>query len=169
MSKRLTAVAFVCAAIAATGCTSTVSGTPAPAMSGTPTSADAGDPFAGMVACRVLDQLNAGQGFNPGDNISRRNECTATKPGLGSDGLALDPVQGLAAFKQINPESIDIRVNGRKALQEQNPLGCTIAFEVSDHARVLAQMAMSQPERNAEACPLAHDLAERVEALLPRR
>ncbi len=122
-----------------------------------------------MIACQVLDQLNSGQGFNPGDNISRRNECTATKPGLGSNGLALDPVQGLAAFKQVNPESIDITVNGRKALQEQNPLGCTIAFEVSEHARVLAQMAMSQPERNAEACPLAHDLAERVEALLPKR
>ncbi|NIH81925.1 DUF3558 domain-containing protein [Amycolatopsis viridis] len=142
---------------------------PSPATSGKSTSAHTDDPFGGMVACQVLDQLNASQGFNPGDNISHRNECTATKPGLGSNGLALDPVQGLAEFRRTDPQAIDTNVSGRRALQVQNPLDCTIAFEVSEHARVLAQMAMSMPERNAEACPLAHDLAVRVEALLPQR
>ncbi|NIH84924.1 DUF3558 domain-containing protein [Amycolatopsis granulosa] len=169
MTKKLAAVVLVCAAITTAACTSTVSGTPFRATTGVPTPGDPGDPFAGMVACQVLDQLNASQGFGPGDNISHRNECTATKPGLGSNGLALDPVQGLAAFKRVNPDSVGTDVSGRKALQEQSPLGCTIAFEVSEHARVLAQMAMSMPERNAEACPLAHDLAVRVEALLPKR
>ncbi|WP_235716329.1 DUF3558 domain-containing protein [Amycolatopsis sp. ATCC 39116] len=150
------------------GCTSTVHGTPSPATSGIPTSANANDPFAGLVACQVLDQLNAGQGFNPGDNISHRNECTATKPGLGSNGLALDPVQGLAEFRETDPDATETTVNGRKALEVQNALGCTVAFEVSEHARVLAQMAMSQPENNSQACPLARDLAARVEALLPK-
>ncbi|MDQ0379681.1 DUF3558 domain-containing protein [Amycolatopsis thermophila] len=150
------------------GCTSTVQGTPSPATSGTPTSASAVDPFVGLVACQVLDQLNAGQGFNPGDNISHRNECTATKPGIGSNGLALDPVQGLAEFRETDPGATETTVNGRKALEVQNALGCTVAFEVKEHARVLAQMAMSQPENNSQACPLARNLADRVEALLPR-
>ncbi|GAB3564110.1 DUF3558 family protein [Amycolatopsis endophytica] len=169
MSKKLAAITLACLTISAAACTSTVSGAPTPATSGVPTSTSTSDPFAGMVACQVLDELNSAQGFKPGDNISHRNECTATKSGLGSNGLALDPAQGLAAFKEVNPASVDTDVNGRRALQEQNPLGCTIAFEVGEHARVLAQMAMSMPERNAEACPLAHDLAERVEALLPER
>nr|WP_243869635.1 DUF3558 domain-containing protein [Amycolatopsis granulosa] len=152
------------------GCTATVPGTASPAASSTPASANNGDPFSGMVACQVLDQLNAGQGYNPGDNISHRNECTATKPGLGSNGIALDPLQGLAEFKEVNPEATATTVNSRRALEVFHKVGgCAIAFEVGEHARVLINVAMAMPERNAEACPLAHDLASRAEPLLPKR
>ncbi|MDQ0378083.1 hypothetical protein [Amycolatopsis thermophila] len=84
-------------ALSLSACTSTVTGTASPAASAstgtTPTNSDV---FAGLNACQVLDQLNAGQGFEPGRNISARNQCNATKPGFGSYALALDSVQGLS-------------------------------------------------------------------------
>ncbi len=169
MKKKVVAVALTCLGIVTVGCTSTVQGTPSPVTSEMPSTANNADVFTGLNACQVLDQLNAGQGFGPGRNISRRNECTASKPGLGSNGLALDPVQGLAEFRQSDPDATDTTVNGRRALEAFDAVGgCTVAFEVGEHARVLAQMAMAEPERDTEACPLARDLAARVEPLLPK-
>ncbi len=38
------------------------------------------------------------------------------KSGLGSNGLTLDPVHGLAEFRRSDPDATDTTVNGRKAL-----------------------------------------------------
>ncbi|AIJ20885.1 hypothetical protein [Amycolatopsis methanolica] len=125
--------------------------------------------FAGLNACQILDQLNEGQGFRPGRNISKRNECTATKMEYGARGLALDPVQGLQEFVAANPGATETTVNGRKALQARvSAGGCSTAIEIGPHARVLADVVMAMPGDDDRACSESQALAERVEPLLPK-
>ncbi|MFD4196157.1 DUF3558 domain-containing protein [Amycolatopsis thermoflava] len=122
-----------------------------------------------MNACAILDQLNAGQGFGPGRNISKRNECTATKSEYGANGLALDPVQGLQEFLETDPGATETSVNGRKALEAKGSSGsCTVAIEIGPHARVLADVVMASPDDDHRACSEAQALAARVEPLLPK-
>ncbi|GHF09650.1 hypothetical protein GCM10017786_48990 [Amycolatopsis deserti] len=169
-SKNRTALVLAgvaCAALTTAACTSTVSGTATPASSA-PTTSSA-DVFAGLNACQVLDQLYAGQGFNPGENKTRRNECGILKPQFGSYGLALDPSQGLSEFAAANTEVQDISINGRNAMQA-NILGggCAIAIEVTEHARAMVTVNMSNTTDDPKACPNARTLAEKVEPLLPK-
>ncbi|GAB3576130.1 hypothetical protein GCM10027445_39710 [Amycolatopsis endophytica] len=166
ITQALAAVAGVVLALSA--CTSTVAGTasPAPGASSDPTTSDV---FAGLDACRILDQLNAGQGFNPGENKSARNQCVALKSGFASYALALDPVQGLSEFAATNTDPLAISINGRDAMQANTPSGgCAIAIGVGEHARALVVATMVRFEENAQACPNAKAFAERVEPLLPR-
>ena len=161
-------IGATCLALAVTGCTSTVTGTATPATDSTPT-ATSTDVFVGLNACQLLDQLNSGQGFNPGENKSRRNQCIATKPEFATYGLILDSVQGLAEFANTNTNVADISVNGRKAMKAGIPTGgCAIAVEVTDHASALAMVTMSRASEDSQACPNAQAFAERVEPLLPR-
>ncbi|WP_431903507.1 DUF3558 family protein [Amycolatopsis thermoflava] len=156
-----------CSALAAVGCTSTVTGTATPASSAPATSS--ADVFAGLNACQVLDQLYAGEGFNPGENKTRRNECGILKPEFGSYGLALDPSQGLSEFAEANTGVQTTSINGRNAMQA--PIlggGCAIAIEVTQHARALVTVNMSSTTDDPQACPNARTLAERVEPLLPK-
>ncbi|WP_208401527.1 DUF3558 domain-containing protein [Amycolatopsis viridis] len=158
---------IACLALAATACTSTVAGTasPAPASAGTANA----DVFAGLNACVVLDQLVQGEGFSPGENKSRRNECGATKPGVSTYGLALDPVQGLREFTETNDSVVRTSVNGRDALQAPIRLGgCAIVVEVGEHARAMVQVALATGPRDPQACVDAHALAEKLEPLLPK-
>ncbi|NIH84659.1 DUF3558 domain-containing protein [Amycolatopsis granulosa] len=125
--------------------------------------------FATLNACQVLDRLNAGQGYAPGENKTRRNECTATKPGAATDSLALDPVQGLNEFAQRNVAAVQTSINGRRAMQAAMPLGgCAIAVEVGEHARALVLMTLATGPRDPQACVDAQALAERLEPLLPK-
>ncbi|MDQ0376347.1 DUF3558 domain-containing protein [Amycolatopsis thermophila] len=161
---------FACLAVAATACTSRVAGTASPAPSAGPSpSATYADVFAGLNACQVLDQLTAGQGFNPGENKSRRNECGATKPDFGAYGLALDPVQGLREFAETTEGVVETSVNGRAALQAPIPLGgCAIVIEVGEHARAMVQVSLISGPRDPQACVDAQALAEKLEPLLPK-
>ncbi|NIH77543.1 DUF3558 family protein [Amycolatopsis viridis] len=158
-----------CLAAAVSGCTSTVAGSASPATTRTtPTTPTAADVFAGLNACRVLEQLTAGQGFGPGENISRRNECDVLKPGFGSYGLALDPVQGLIEFAATNKTVVNTTINGRNAMQANIPTGgCAIAIEVGEHARAMVTVAMSRISEDPQSCPSARALAEKLEPLLP--
>ena len=143
-----------------------MTGTAAPAPA---TSASNSDVFANLNACQVLDQLNAGQGFEPGWNISVRNQCNATKPGFASYALALDGVQGLSEFATANTGVLDISINGRDAMQANASTGgCAVAVEVSEHARALVVVTMARASEDAQACPNARTFAERVEPLLPK-
>ncbi|WP_020416563.1 DUF3558 family protein [Amycolatopsis sp. ATCC 39116] len=159
-------VSGACLLLAAGACTSTVVGTASPA----PTSATASaDVFAGLNACQVLEQLTAGEGFGPGENISRRNECDVSKSGFGTYGLALDPVQGLREYRETNDAVTEVSVNGRNALQADIPTGgCAIAIEVGEHARALVQVALVTSPRDPQACVDAQALAEKLEPLLPK-
>ncbi|MEU0468401.1 DUF3558 domain-containing protein [Amycolatopsis sp. NPDC006131] len=158
-------VSGACLLLAAGACTSTVVGTASPA----PTSATASaDVFAGLNACRVLEQLTAGEGFGPGENISRRNECDVSKSEHGTYGLALDPVQGLREFAENSEGVVETSVNGRNALQAPIPLGgCAIVIEVSEHARAMVQVSLSSND-DQQACVDAQALAEKLEPLLPK-
>jgi len=159
--------ALACLAGILAGCTSTVSGTATPAPTSEPARSE--DVFAGLNACQVLDDLYAGEGFEPGENKSRRNECGVLKPGFGSYGLALDPAQGLAEFAATNEGVVDTTVNGRPAmLANFFGGGCAVAMEVTEHARALVTVNMSRARDDAQACPNAQSLAERVEPLLPK-
>ncbi|MGI6869898.1 DUF3558 domain-containing protein [Amycolatopsis sp. 3B14] len=161
------AVTGACLAATMAACTTTVAGTASP-ISGVSPTANA-DVFAGLNACQVLDQLVAGEGFNPGENTSRRNECGALKPRFGSYGLALDPVQGLREYRETNDAVTDVSVNGRNALQADIPTGgCAIAIEVGEHARALVQVALVTSPRDPQACVDAQVLAEKLEPLLPK-
>nr|WP_208407125.1 DUF3558 domain-containing protein [Amycolatopsis granulosa] len=158
-------------AVAVAGCTSSVAGAPAPA----PATSPAGpteknqDVFGGLSACQVLDQLNAGQGFRPGENISRRNECTATKSGFGGIGLALDPAQGLPEFRASDPSATEMSINGRRVLQAHTLAGtCSVAIEVGQHSRAMVTVTMASSHDDAQACSNAQNWAERLEPLLPK-
>ncbi|NIH81629.1 DUF3558 domain-containing protein [Amycolatopsis viridis] len=160
------AVAVNAIVFATAACTATVAGTPLPASgaSATPTA----NLFATLNACQVLDRLNAGQGYAPGENKTRRNECTATKPGAATDSLALDPVQGLNEFAQRNAAAVQTSINGRPAMQADMPLGgCAVAVEVGEHARALVLMTLATGPDDPQACVDAKALAERLEPLLP--
>ncbi|MDQ0376351.1 DUF3558 domain-containing protein [Amycolatopsis thermophila] len=152
-------------ALTTTACTSTVTGTASPA----PTSSQASsDVFAGLNACRVLEQLTTGQGFEPGENISRRNECDVTKPGVSTYGLALDPVQGLREFAATSAGVVETSVNGRAALQAPITLGgCAVVIEVGEHARAMLQVSLASND-DQQACVDAQALAEKLEPLLPK-
>ncbi|MFD4251797.1 DUF3558 domain-containing protein [Amycolatopsis thermoflava] len=158
--------AAACLALSTAGCTSTVSGTPSPAPS--TSTAPSADVFAGLNACQILDQLNAGQGFNPGENKSARNQCVALKPDFASYALALDSAQGLAEFATTNTGVETISINGRDAMQAvTSTAGCAVAIGVGEHARALVVVTMVRASEDAQRCPNARALAERVEPLLP--
>nr|WP_243869825.1 DUF3558 domain-containing protein [Amycolatopsis granulosa] len=148
------------------GCTSTIAGTPSPAA---PTSSPASkDVFAELNACRLLDDLTAGQGFNPGENKSPRNQCVAVKPDFASYALALDPVQGLNEFDTANPGATTIPVNGRRAMQaDVTASACAVAVEAGPHARAVVVVTMVRYSDNAQACPNARAFAEKLEPHLP--
>ncbi|GAB3576127.1 hypothetical protein GCM10027445_39700 [Amycolatopsis endophytica] len=166
-------VGGACLLTVGTACTSAVSGTPSAApttQNSTPTGSDV---FAGLDACQLLDQLNAGQGFAPGENKSRRNQCTASKPGFATYGLALDSVQGLSEFDAANAGATSISVNGRDGMQADIPVGgCAVAVGVGvgvgEHARALVLVTMERASEDAHGCPNARAFAEKVEPLLPQ-
>ncbi|NIH77545.1 DUF3558 domain-containing protein [Amycolatopsis viridis] len=159
---------LTCLAFTTASCTSTVSGTPSPAPSASSVPANS-DVFAGLNACQIVEQITAGQGFGPGENISRRNECDVTKFDFGTYGLALDPVQGLTEFARANANVVTLTVNEREAMQANIPTGgCAIAVKVSEHARALVTVSMSRYSQNAEACSNAKSFAEKIEPLLPK-
>ncbi|MFD4193873.1 DUF3558 domain-containing protein [Amycolatopsis thermoflava] len=163
ISRAVTAVAL--SALATTACTTTVTGTASPGPTTAPTSSDV---FAGLNACQLLDQVNAGQGFNPGENKSARNQCVALKSGFASYALALDSVQGLSEFASTNSGVVETSINGRSAMQANTSTsGCAVAIGVGEHARALVVVTMVRFEDNAQACPNARALAEKVEPLLP--
>ncbi|TVT31543.1 DUF3558 domain-containing protein [Amycolatopsis rhizosphaerae] len=181
MSTSTRAIRFLaatsCVAVVLVGCSSTTSGTPmpltsiaGPSTSGPDTSSTSANVLANLNACQVLDQVLAGQGFNPGENKSRRNECGALKPGYGDFDLSLDPVQGLAEFTRTDLDAIKIDINGRNAMQATEELGggCSVAMEVSAHARAVVGVTMSSPSQDSLACSNARQLAQRVEPLLPK-
>ncbi|MDQ0378085.1 DUF3558 domain-containing protein [Amycolatopsis thermophila] len=158
---------IACIASLLTGCTSMVTGTASPAT--TTNATTEADAFAGLKACQLLEQLNAGQGFNPGENKTRRNECGALKPGFASYSLVLDPVQGLEEFAATNTGVVNTSINGRDAMQADIPTGgCAVAIKVAEHARAMALVTMVRASEDAQACPNARALAERVEPLLPK-
>ncbi|MEV5299192.1 DUF3558 domain-containing protein [Amycolatopsis methanolica] len=158
--------AMACLATTMTACTSTVAGTASPAPRSSTANADV---FAGLNACQVLERLTAGQGFGPGENISRRNECDVLKSEYGTYGLALDPVQGLREFAETSDGVVETSVNGRNALQAPIPLGgCAIVIEVGEHARAMVQVSLVSGPRDPQACVDAQALAEKLEPLLPK-
>ncbi|RZQ60741.1 DUF3558 family protein [Amycolatopsis suaedae] len=153
------------------GCSDTQAGTPrATGISATtPPSSSSSPPdvFNGMNACDVLNQLLASQSFEPGKNISQRNECVASKIRYGSASIALDPAQGLAEFRKTDPNASELTINGRPALEAVESFGgCAIALEVSSTARAVAGIALEDP-RN-DSCPDSRRLAEKLEPLLPK-
>ncbi|NIH86170.1 DUF3558 family protein [Amycolatopsis granulosa] len=152
-----------------TACTSTVSGSPSPAPVVPPISRPgSSDVFAGLDACRLLDQLNAGQGFNPGENKSRRNQCTASKLDFATYSIALDATQGLREFAATNTGVREISVHARKAMEADiSTGGCAVAVEVADRALALVLVTMARGSEDAQGCPNARSFAEKLEPLLP--
>lgn len=161
------------AVLASTACTNPTTRNAGQASASTPTpapSASRRDVFGEMNACQVLDDLLAGQGFEPGENKTRRNECGTLKPDYGGYAIALDPVQGLAEFVVTDPGAVSTKINGRNAMQAPTGIygGCAIAIEVSAHARALVVATMSYSENQPMACPAARELAVKLEPLLPK-
>ncbi|WP_027942641.1 DUF3558 domain-containing protein [Amycolatopsis taiwanensis] len=156
------------AAMAVTGCSSTIAGTASPATTSR-TGTASGNVFDALNACQVLDQLLAGQGFHPGDNQNTRNECTTSKLDFGAYSIALDPTRGLTEFAASNVGATQTVVNGRNAMQaEPSPGMCVYALEVGQNALALALANMASSTDNAQACPNAEQLAEKLEPLLPK-
>ncbi|GAB3584892.1 hypothetical protein GCM10027445_61670 [Amycolatopsis endophytica] len=166
MVRAVGLLACAVAVVAISGCASTVNGSPSPdpqaaAPSG---SADLG----ALDACTILNQLLTGQGFDPGERKTVRNECVATKIDSGARGIALDPAQGLAEYPAQVPGAVPVEVNGRKALQGA-PTGdssCEVALAVGENARALVTAVISGTA-HAQVCAAAQELAADLEPLLP--
>lgn len=176
MISRTTTVSFVTFAIAAvvamTGCYTTTMGNASkasePTSTGT-TGAVNSNPFGTLKACQVLDQLLAGQGFDPGDNQNARNECTTSKIDFGAYSIALDPTRDLTDFEATNAGATQTVVNGRKAMQVKPTRGmCVYALEVGQNALALVLANMADPRQGSQSCPSAKQLAEKLEPLLPQ-
>lgn len=166
------AILAIVAALGLAGCSSTTPGTASPSTGATGTSATStanANVFSALNACQVLDHLLTGQGFAPGENISRRNECDASKLNFGTYGIALDPARGLNEYAADTPGATTTRINGRNALEAKPSAAmCEFALEVGQHARALATAVMASSTDNAQACPSAKQLAEKLEPLLPK-
>ncbi|WP_246256968.1 DUF3558 family protein [Amycolatopsis anabasis] len=148
------------------GCSSKQVGTALPAATPAASSAGNQDVFAEMNACEVLDDLLAGQGFDPGVNKTSRNECNTGKIDAWAVGLALDPVQGLAEFTKTDPNATSTDINGRRALQSAKAGGnCDIAIEVAEHARAVIGVTAGVHD---DGCPIAKQYAEKLEPKLPK-
>lgn len=120
-----------------------------------------------MDACKVLDELDFGQGFDPGENKTARNECVTSKLDYGGLGLVLDPRQGLSEFSKENSNATNETVNGRRALQASESDGsCMVAVEVAEHAR--AMVTVSPHGVGKDGCPEAKRWARALEPKLPK-
>ena len=172
ISRFAALVAAAVTALTLTGCSTMVNGTPSPdpQVTAAPSGTSPEDALKSLEACPVLDQLLSGQGFAPGERITRRNECDATKPGYGTVGIALDPLQGLTDTQHQDPAATALEINGRKALVGEftGPGTCEVALEVAEHARASAAAVLLGTDRQAEACSAARDLATKLEPLLPK-
>ncbi|WP_431928111.1 DUF3558 domain-containing protein [Amycolatopsis tucumanensis] len=159
-------------ALGLAACTATVDGAPAPdpAVTASPTGTNASDLLRSLDACTVLDQLLAGQGFQPGERKTVRNECVASKSEYGALAIALDPVQGLAELQAQEPRAMSTQVNGRSALQVGSPADgmCEVGLAVGEHARALVIASISRSDVRDQVCTAAQELAGRLEPLLPK-
>jgi len=168
----LAAMLVTAAALAVTGCSSTTPGNASPstgAASTSTTSTASGNVFGSLNACKVLDQLLAGQGFHPGENESRRNQCTTSKLNFGAYTIGLDSDQGLDDFSSSNTGATKTSINGRNAMQaEPSPGMCVYDLEVGPKAQAMVIANMASSTANAQACPSAKQLAEKLEPLLPK-
>lgn len=173
-NKTHSAVSMALPLVAATtltlaACSTTTMGHASPSTASATTSTTPANPFGTMQACQILDQLLAGQGFEPGSNKSARNQCIASKLYFGTYAVVLDPEQGLDEFSTQNPGAVSTQINGRNAMRDEPVPGmCAFALEVSRSARALVVATMPDPKDRAQACPNAKQLAERLEPLLPK-
>jgi len=171
VTRRTVAISAVASALlAVSACSTTVTGTPSPEPRATSSSPSAGEALNALDACTVLDHLLAGQGFDPGVSKTARNECHASKLEYGTLSLALDPSQGLAEFEASADAVTQFDLSGRRAVSgvPAGPGTCAVVLEVTEHARAMAGATMLAPERQAQACPAARELATALEPLLPR-
>ncbi|NIH87388.1 DUF3558 domain-containing protein [Amycolatopsis granulosa] len=163
-------VAGMAVALVTAGCSTVVSGSPAPAAgSASRNSVDPQEALRKLDACALLDRLLTGEGFDPGERKTTRNECVTTKIDYGARGIALDPVQGLADYQAQVPAATPVEINGRRAVQGK-PTGqgsCEFALEVGEHARAMATAVISGTDES-RVCTVAQELATKLEPLLPR-
>ena len=160
-------------------CTSEVGGQATPSSQTSATSsatADPDNPFAGLSSCTVLDQALSGQNMPkavPGV-ADPNNTCLASRPTSGdTPGLVVGLIfQAVGNYRDNvnNPaKASDGNVNGRPAIEEQEPLKvkgqCAIRFQVRDSRALLS---ISFGSDTAGACEQARDIAAKVEPLLPK-
>ncbi|MEV4056596.1 DUF3558 family protein [Amycolatopsis sp. NPDC049688] len=160
-------------------CTSQVGGQATPSSSvpatASPT-ADPGNPFAGLNPCTMLDQALAGEGFPKAEPAvaDPTHSCRTSKPTSGDTpgqdvGLVLQ-AGGNYKDNVNNPaQASDGKVNGRPAVEEQEPLHvagqCAVRFQVRDSRALLS---ISFGSDTAGACKKVEDVAPKVEPLLPK-
>ncbi|MEC3975075.1 DUF3558 family protein [Amycolatopsis sp. H20-H5] len=164
------------------GCSSPVEGQAKPGTvpsssqasgSASPTS-DPSNPFASMDPCKLLDQVLAGQGYEPAtpDIADPKRSCGTKKGAIqGQLGLALQAGQKIDDNIANPAKAAPAKINGRRSVQEKEPLGdhgdCTIGMEVQSNSRALV-LFNSSSKTTDEACAAAQDLALKVEPLLPK-
>ncbi|WP_243859190.1 DUF3558 domain-containing protein [Amycolatopsis arida] len=167
-SRRQIAGVVLTACTVISACSPTENGSAVPIPIEHSTTAPGNDVFAGLNACRVIDDLLDDQGFNPGENKTARNECVASKLEYGGIGLALDSTQGIAELAKRSPDAVELKINGRKALQTPTNIGtgCAVALEVDQHARAMVTVS-PVGSSDLDACAEARRYAEELEPKLP--
>ncbi|MFD9894617.1 hypothetical protein ACFWY9_35170 [Amycolatopsis sp. NPDC059027] len=169
-----------------TACSSHVGGQASPSASGpattrsTPTTTDdPSNPFAGMNQCTMLDQLLAGQGFQPATPSlgDPKRACSANKPITDTEpaivaGLGLYPGQKINENLQNPSQAKPGKINdsGRPVVMEPEPLHsrgqCQINLQVATNSH--ANVGMTSGTDTERACKLVQGLAEKVDPLLPK-
>lgn len=170
------AAALLAAAALVSGCSEKTAGEAAPEPSNS--SKTSSDPFGGRPACDVLNSvLQAHQpNFDPGspDRIGGPNECQAHRKqnfGGGTVALGLNPTAPYNSAKGSDPNKMHAgEVNGRRAMLERDTLGsaggCAISMDAGTNAR--ADVTVELGADTDGACKLAQNVAESVEAQLPK-
>ena len=175
------AAAFAAALVLA-ACTSQVEGqatpssTPTSSASSTPPS-DPANPFAGLSACKILDQAMSGLGLPaatptvayPGISCAISTNTSGNTPGT---DLALSLQAGRKYDANINNPSKASTgfVNGRPSIEEREPLTisgqCGINIEVKPSSQ--AVIVFSSGSDTERACKTIEGYAAKIEPLLPK-
>ncbi|MEU8416757.1 DUF3558 family protein [Amycolatopsis japonica] len=162
-------------AMAASGCSSALSGT---AVTSTPEApvvkldSQSDAVFANLKACDLLEPTTTPKGFDPPvvETAESDNGCVAQKRRYASVSIYLVPEAGIDQLSFGQGTKIPTKVGGRKAVEIPGDSGteaCTVAIAVTPNARMTASTSLNEGT-NEEACALARELAVAAEPKLPR-
>lgn len=172
---RTSGIAGLCLlALGLAGCSTDGQAKPAPSVppvsSAAASSSAQADPFAGMKACDVLNQVLQGTGMPPGEpeRYGGDNGCQSNKPQEAAISLYLVPDRN---YDDLN-DSLETQhrgdVSGRPSImiKGQQRGGCDISMQVAGGSRAIIGV-MRSVGTTEQACQMVEELAAKIDPLLP--
>ncbi|HET6287231.1 MAG TPA: hypothetical protein VFG15_10795 [Amycolatopsis sp.] len=159
-------------AVAASACSSELSGSAVPQAAATKSSTQSADVFRDLSACDLLEPTTTSKGFHPPvvETYESDNGCATRRQGFGSVSLYLVPEAGIDQLSAGQGTKIPTKVGERDAVEIPGDAGkqaCTVAIAVTPNARMTASTGLNKGT-NEEACALSREIATAAEPKLPR-